>query len=80
MIMEASVDPQPWGPDWMPITPQGVLFACRNSVARAMQRQPALLLDRFDLHKTHGRPPYRFADRLGVGGIILVALDVGLHV
>ena len=35
MIMEASVDPQPWGPDWMPITlrtPQwGVLFACRNS-------------------------------------------------
>jgi hypothetical protein len=20
MIMEASVDPQPWGPDWMPIT------------------------------------------------------------
>ena len=22
MIMEASVDPQPWGPDWMPITPE----------------------------------------------------------
>jgi hypothetical protein len=20
--MEASVDPQPWGPDWMPITPE----------------------------------------------------------
>jgi hypothetical protein len=35
MIMEASVDPQPWGPDWMPITLKiphnGVLFACRNS-------------------------------------------------
>ena len=35
MIMEASVDPQPWGPDWMPITLRephmGVLFACRNS-------------------------------------------------
>ena len=24
--------------------------------------------------------PHRFADRLGVGGIILVALDVGLHI
>ena len=23
MIMEASVDPQPWGPDWMPITLKG---------------------------------------------------------
>ena len=22
MFMEASVDPQPWGPDWMPITPK----------------------------------------------------------
>jgi hypothetical protein len=35
MIMEASVGPQPWGPDWMPITlkgpHKGVLFACRNS-------------------------------------------------
>ena len=31
------MDPQPWGPDWMPITlrtPQwGVLFACRNSTS-----------------------------------------------
>ena len=23
MIMEASVDPHPWGPDWMPITLRG---------------------------------------------------------
>ena len=45
-----------------------------------MQHQLTLLLDRFDLHKSHGRPPYRLADRLGVGGIILIALDVGLHV
>ena len=22
MFMEAGVDPQPWGPDWMPITPK----------------------------------------------------------
>ena len=51
-----------------------------QKVARAMQHQLTLLLDRFDLNKTHGRPPYRLADRLGVGGIVLVALDVGLHV
>jgi len=51
-----------------------------QKVARAMQHQLPLLLVRFDLNKTHGRPPYRLADRLGVGGIILVALNVGLHV
>ena len=45
-----------------------------------MQHQPALLLDRFDLNKTHSRPPYRLADRLGVGGIVLVALDISFHV
>ena len=51
-----------------------------QKIARSMQHQPALLLGRFDLHETHGRPPHRLADRLGVGGIVLVALDVGLHV
>ena len=51
-----------------------------QKIARPMQHQPALLLGRFDLHETHGRPPHRLADRLGVGGIVLVALDVGLHV
>ncbi len=51
-----------------------------QKVTRAMQHQLPLLLDRFDLHKTHGRPPHRLADRLGIGGIVLVALDVGLHV
>jgi hypothetical protein len=49
-----------------------------QKVTRAMEHQPALLLGRFDLHKTHGRPPHRLADRLGVGGIVLVTLDVGL--
>src|SRR5207344_206402 len=49
-------------------------------IARAMQHQPALLLGRFDLYETHGRPPRRLADRLSVGRIVLVALDVGLHV
>ena len=37
-----------------------------QKVGRAMQHQLALLLDRFDLNKTHGRPPYSLADRLGV--------------
>ena len=45
-----------------------------------MQHQSALLFGRFDLHKSHGRASHSLADRLGVGGIILVALDVGLHV
>jgi hypothetical protein len=38
MIMEASVDPQPWGSDWMPITQKrthkGVLFARLISLKR----------------------------------------------
>ena len=51
-----------------------------QKIARSMQHQLALLLGRFNLHKTHGRPPHRLADRLRVGGIVLVALDVGLHV
>jgi hypothetical protein len=46
-----------------------------QKVTRAMQHQSTLLLDRFDLNKTHGRPAYRLADRLGVGGIVLVTLD-----
>jgi len=45
-----------------------------------MQHQSALLFGRFDLHKTHSRTSHSLADRLGVGGIILVALDVGLHI
>jgi len=51
-----------------------------QQIAHAMQHQPALLLGRFGLHETHGRASDRLADRLGVGGIVLVALDVGLHV
>jgi hypothetical protein len=31
-------------------------------------------------HKSHRRPANRLADRLGVGCVIFVALDVGLHV
>ena len=49
-----------------------------QKIARPMQHQTALLLCRFDLYKTHGRASHRLTDRLGVSGIILVALDVGL--
>jgi hypothetical protein len=45
-----------------------------------MQHQSALLFGRLDLHKAHGRTSYRLADRLSVGSIVFVALDVGLHV
>ena len=30
--------------------------------------------------RAHGRPPNRFADRLGISRIVFVALDVGLHI
>src|SRR5262245_14883631 len=48
-------------------------------IARAMLHQLTLLFGRFDPHEAHGRSPNRFADRLGVGGIVLAGLDVGLH-
>jgi hypothetical protein len=51
-----------------------------QKIACPMQHQPALLLGRFDLYEPHGRPPNRLADRLGVGSIVLVALNVSLHV
>jgi hypothetical protein len=45
-----------------------------------MLHQPALLLGRLRPHKSHRRPANRLADRLGIGRIIFVALDVSLHV
>jgi hypothetical protein len=51
-----------------------------QQIAGAVLHQLALLLGRLDLHKTHRRSSNRLADRLGVNGIVLVALDVGLHV
>jgi hypothetical protein len=63
--------------------PQGVDHLgplAHQQIARSMKHQPALLLGRFDLHETHGRPPHCLADRFGVGRIVLVALDVRLHI
>ena len=51
-----------------------------QQIARAVLHQLSLLFRRFDLHETHGRASHRLADRLGIGRVVLVALDVGLHV
>src|SRR3954453_5230670 len=52
----------------------------QQKIARAMLHQPALLLGRLRSPKSHRRPANRLADRLGIGRIVLVALDVSLHV
>jgi hypothetical protein len=51
-----------------------------QKVAGAMLHQLGLLLGGLHLNETHGRPAYRLAYRLGIGCVILVALDVDLHV
>src|SRR5450756_1108412 len=51
-----------------------------QQIAYSMLHQPALLLGRLDRDEPHGWAPDRLTDRLGVGGIVLVALDVSLHV
>ena len=51
-----------------------------KEMARAMQHQAALLLGRLGLDKLHVGPGDRFADGLGVSGIVLLALDVWLHI
>ncbi len=63
--------------------PQGIDHLgplAHQQIARPMQHQLALLLGRFDPHKTHGWAAHRLADRLSVSSIVLVALDVGLHI
>src|SRR5712672_231472 len=45
-----------------------------------MQHQLALLLGRLNPYKTYGRAAHRLTDYLRVGGIVLIALDVGLHI
>ena len=51
-----------------------------EQMARAMQHQTALLLGRLGRDEPHIRPGHRFADRLRIGGIVLLPFDVGLHV
>jgi hypothetical protein len=49
-------------------------------LAATMQQLGRLLLRRLDRHKSHRRAPNSLANRFRIGGIVLVALDVRLHV
>ena len=49
-------------------------------MARAVEHQAALLLGRFGRHEPHVRPLHRLADRLRVGGIVLLPLHVRLYI
>src|SRR6202521_141732 len=51
-----------------------------EQVAGAMEHQATLLLARLGCDEAHVCPGDRFADCLGVSGIVLLPLDVGLHV
>src|SRR5258708_19736282 len=51
-----------------------------QQIACSMQHQLALLLGRLNPYETHGWAPHRLTDCLRVGGIVLIALDVGLHI
>src|SRR5260370_2944635 len=51
-----------------------------EEMARAMEHQAALLFRRLGRHEPDVGSGDRLADRLGVGGIVLLPLDVGLHV
>ena len=51
-----------------------------QETARPAQHQHRLLFGVLYRHEPHRRPRYRLTDRFRIGGIVLVALDVGLHV
>ena len=50
-----------------------------EEMPRPMQHQAALLLGRFGRHEAHARPLHRLADGFGIGSVILLAFDIGLH-
>ncbi len=56
----------------------GVLLA-HEEVARAMKHQAALLFCCLGLDEPHVWPNNGFADRLGIGSIVLLPLEIGLH-
>jgi hypothetical protein len=51
-----------------------------QQIARAVLLQLTLLFGRLDPHETHRRASNRLADRLRVGGIVLVAFDISFHI
>src|SRR5688572_30176630 len=55
----------------------GILLP-HEEVARAMEHQAALLFRRLSLDEPHVRPNNGFADRLSIGSIILLSLEIRL--
>jgi len=51
-----------------------------EEITRPVQQDRGLLLPALDRHEAHRRAGDRLADRLGVGGVVLVPLDVRLRV
>jgi hypothetical protein len=49
-------------------------------ISHPVLHQLPLLLHGFDRHEPHGGSPHSLADGLGIGSIVLIALNVGLHV
>src|SRR5258708_29534125 len=64
----------------MGIESDNILFRKQQVTPPRRWYKNALCLSRLDWHEAHGRPCYRLADRLGIGRVVLVALDVSLHV
>src|SRR5262249_31365960 len=71
------------------ITPNSARCPRKAFTTRTLAHQPlpatvqqhgCLLVSRLDRHKAHRRALNRLADRFRIGGIVLVALDVRLHV
>ena len=46
----------------------------------AMQHQASLLFLHLDRHKPHRWPRHRLADRCRIVGVVLAALEIGLHI
>jgi hypothetical protein len=51
-----------------------------EEMTRAMEHEAALLLARLGLDEAHTWSHDRFANGLGIGGVVLLAFEVGLHV
>src|SRR5262245_8772910 len=51
-----------------------------KQMACAMQHQATLLLRGLGWHKPHGGSGNGFANRLSIGHVVLLSLDVGLHI
>jgi hypothetical protein len=51
-----------------------------EEMTRAMKHEAALLLERLGLNEAHARSHDSFTDGFGIGSIVLLALEIGLHV